>query len=351
MANDIKKYSNEILYRDFFYSEIIKRHVEEFDEETWNYLNQLKESLKEENNTFHRCFTYYENIFNVVLGEAIDMYRLVKNGYKPFQSIAVKKMIHDVPELFSFKDKQLYDKLLDISYRYNIIATEIIFPCNMRDVIDKYSKKQFSHWTYKFKTKTSDNVIIIKNGEKICTEGSITNENEADFIKEQFVLQRIYNREETTTLDYDFTRYMDKKYNKEGFRTDAFIKNAIGLYCWDCEKKIDGNFSEAFKLYKKYRLTINSKECKNKQCYLDSKIQNNDNSYQKLQSSCSREDTCTRFVRDARRLSRLNITDKKIHPSSKRGDMKAPKQSDNLKRYPLSFFGDRQVPPSTVADD
>ena len=63
MAVDIKKYSNEILYRDFFYSEIIKRHVEEFDKETWNYLNQLKESLKDKNNTFNICFTHHENNF------------------------------------------------------------------------------------------------------------------------------------------------------------------------------------------------------------------------------------------------------------------------------------------------
>lgn len=336
MAVDIKKYSNEILYRDFFYSEIIKRHVEEFDRETWNYLNQLKESLKDENNTFHIGFTHYENIFNVVLGEAIDMYRLVKNGYTPLQSIAVKKMIHDVPELFSFKDKQLYDKLLDISYRYNIIATEIVFPCNMRNVIEKYSKKQFSHWTYKFKTVISDHISIFKLGEKFFIEidDNTINEDDVDFLKVQFILDRNYNKKIVRNEDYDFIRRVDKKHSKEKFRVDAFIKNAIGLYCWDLEKNT-GNYSDAFTVYNEYQKTIG--KCKNDECFIGTENKNTNNKL-KSHSSCPRDDTCRSFVREARRLSRLNIKSREIYSSTQKGEADDPQHKDTLQRYPLSFF-------------
>lgn len=334
---DFKKISNEILYRDFFYHEIIKRHIEEYDIDTYKNLIKILNELRS-------GYKYYENIFISALGEAVDNYRLIKSNTELRISHQLRHVIDECPDLFYPNNTCNLDILLEISYRYNVNATEILFPYNMNDVIIKFINNDFSTAVSKFTTEISDNISISKYDNKnfsINIKNNVISEYEVDFLKLQFIYQKIYDNSPTSNLDYELIRTREKKRDPDKFRIDSFIKNAIGLYCWDLEKN-NSDMNSAYTLYKDYKKS--KKECNNVKCFADKvcKTTNEDKIHQPTSDQCESSDSCKSFVTNAKRIMSLNIKNRVLGPSKQKGSTIKPVSKIYLQRRPLSFFRDEQ---------
>ena len=108
------------------YAEIAKRHVEEYEPTIYKKLESLKDR-------FANGYTNHENVFFVVLGQAIDIYRVISSGHEMPLDDTIKQMIHECPEIFDFVGKKKsYDELLEISNKFDLLASELIFPIDMR---------------------------------------------------------------------------------------------------------------------------------------------------------------------------------------------------------------------------
>lgn len=94
-----------MFYNNFLYNEIVKRHIEEYKPQVSQKLQELAGKIKKYNQTKNNIYNY-ENIFNVVVGQDLDLYRLDCRGYKPIISDEVEKLRSEHVELLTLKKCQ-----------------------------------------------------------------------------------------------------------------------------------------------------------------------------------------------------------------------------------------------------
>lgn len=84
----------------------------------------------------------------------------------------------------------------------------------MNDVIIKFINNDFSTAVSKFATEINDNVSISRNDNKsfyINIKNNTISEYDVDFLKLQFICQRIYDNSPTSSLDYELIRTREKR--------------------------------------------------------------------------------------------------------------------------------------------
>ena len=321
MNNIINVVGKSRIMKDLIFSEIIKRHVEQYDPECISLLTDIKNKFTD----IIPDISTNDSIFFVGISLGMDLYNRYINNYKLTWGETELQIKHDYPIIFDFDKheiKHLYEQLIKISYKYNIVAPEILYPLKMDCLIDYYpdnlplTTRFIVDDNKKFKLYPSSRGVLV---EVIYNE--IT-EDDVDFLKNEFLLQRLVNNYNVTPFDKElYSRYSSKN-EKDSFREDSFIRNLIGLYSWDIEKRYKGKYPTALELQKQL-IRKCSIEC----------------------SVCDKLESCQKYIRDSYRIVRMSIYDKEIKHSkttskSSNSDVK-PTGIYILKRCsPRIFFGE-----------
>ncbi|MBE6442234.1 MAG: hypothetical protein E7022_07920 [Desulfovibrio desulfuricans] len=324
----------EILYRDFIYSEIIKRYVEGFDIDCLNEVMEIRSVLCKDIPDGEK-----DKFFLVVIGQLLCMLDPIINkvtwvfsNHLDFLNKYIDVAnIHKEAIRNQYEENiiNLYKRLIDISIKYDIIATELLYPIDMIDIIDNYNKNFYPPTAYRFRNEINNKFRIIKFEDDLIVYPLkiALDEKDIDYLKIQFIIDRIVSEKNITTDDIEFYYKIEKHGDKKNDKTQSrtFFRHILGLLSWDADIYIDSKI-DISQIYWKY-------QNKNMKCNGESCYGNN------LETcSCSRVETCQRFQREARRLMRLCIQKRKILPSNEKGESEKPSHTSVLKRYPLSFF-------------
>lgn len=330
-----------MFYNNFLYNEIAKRHIEEYKPQVSRSLQELIITIKDYNQTKNNIFNY-ENLFNVVVGQALDQYRLDCRGYKSIISDEVEKIKSEHAELFDFKKmSEFYKTLLKISEEYNVSATGILFPVIMTDIVNEFSNDFKPPVSVLFNIDLPQNFAMFRNRNTnfFIQPISTLTEDDIDKIKFFYIVDRIIKGDDISNDDKNFFVKHSSQNKHSDIRIDAFIKYIIGLYCWDAYK-INKDKKAGYVLYQKYKIKQN--ECKDSKCFNEmefykDKFREPDN----LENSdfhCDKVDTCKKFVREAFKLVSMCIRDCKLYNSKKNARVILPQGQTIFERKKLSFF-------------
>lgn len=330
-----------MFYNNFLYNEIVKRHIEEYKPQVSRSLQELLSKVKEYNQTKDNIYNY-ENLFNVVIGQALDQYRLVCRGYESKISEEVKKIKNEHIELFDFKKmSEFYNALLKISEEYNVSATEILFPVSMPDIVNNFSDHFKPPVSLLFNIDIPQNFIMEHNNYANFRMRSLAtlSEDDIDKVKFYFILARIISGEEISKDDKNFFVKHSSQNKYSDIRVDAFIKYIIGLHCWDIYK-INKDKKAGYVLYQQYKSIHN--ECENSKCFNEMEFYNDkfrepDNP-ENFDFHCEKVDTCKKFVREAFKLVSMCVRDCKLYNSKKNARVILPQGQTIFERKKLSFF-------------
>lgn len=323
-----------MFFNNFIYNEIVKRHIEEYEPEICNDFGRILIEMKKD-------YVNYENNFLVIIGQALDQYRIKKNFCTPVLSPQVRQMMEDCPELFDFNNlHRLYKWLYTISEKYNVNATEIPFPSDMEDIVINFSKDFYPPVLYVFNSDVSNSFRMSYDSETKLS-GVILKpltEDDSNKLKYQFIVDRIIKGEDINTLDKNFfNEYCSQNQNKH-IRIDSFIKYIIGLHCWDVYKE-RRDIKSGYELYQKYQIKM--KECNGSKCFSEMEYDTKfkiPNGSKKEDFYCNSVETCKKFVREAFKLVGTCIRDYKLYNSTKDSTFVQPESKIHFQRKKLSFF-------------
>lgn len=237
-----------MFYNNFLYNEIVKRHIEEYKPQVSRSLQELLSKVMEYNQTKDNIYNY-ENLFNVVIGQALAQYRLNCRGYESKISEEVKKIKSEHMKLFNFKK---------MSEEYNVSATEILFPVSMPDIVNNFSDDFKPPVSLLFNIDIPQNFIMKHNNYtnfRMYSTSTLT-EEDIDKVKFFYIVGRIMSSEEICKDDKNFFVKHSSKNKHSDIRIDALIKYIIELYCWD-SYKINKDKKAGNVLYQKYKLKQN----------------------------------------------------------------------------------------------
>lgn len=330
-----------MFYNNFLYNEIVKRHIEEYKPQVSQKLQELVGKIKKYNQTKNNIYNY-ENLFNVVVGQALDQYRLACRGYKSIISDEVEKLKREHAELFNFiKMSEFYKMLLKISEEYNVSATEILFPVSMPDIVNTFSDSFKPPISLLFNIDIPQNFVMIHNGNSnfLARPVATLSEDDIDKVKFFYIVGKIIREEEICSDDKNIFVKHSSQNKHSDIRIDAFIKYIIGLYCWDAYK-FNKDKKAGYVLYQKYK--SNHNECKKSKCFNEmefykDKFREPDNS-ENSGFCCDKVETCKRFVREAFKLVSMCIKDCKLYNSKKNARVILPQGETKYERKKLSFF-------------
>ena len=323
-----------MFFNNFIYNEIVKRHIEEYEPEICNDFGRILKEMEKD-------YVNYENNFLVVVGQALDQYRIRQNFCSPVISPQVRQMMDDCPELFDFINlHRLYKWLYAISEKYNVNAAEIPFPSDMEDIIRNFSKNFYPPILYIFNSDISKS-FRMSYGDRDKLSSVILNpltEDDSNKLKFQFIVDRIIKGEDINSLDKTFFNEFSSQNQNQHVRIDSFIKYVIGLHCWDMYKE-HGDIKLGYELYQKYQIKM--KGCKGSKCFsqmeYDTKFKI-PNGSKKEDYYCNKEETCKRFVREAFKLAGTCIRDCKLYNSTQDSTLVQPESKIHFQRKKLSFF-------------
>lgn len=323
---DVSKYINRsTLFRNFLFEEIVKRHVEEFDHDCLIQLNKIKDSLCSDH--IHK-----DNIFITVIGIAIDVYNLSKQDRRCDVNPTLSAIMEKDPKFFDFQNpviKYNYDKLIDISNKYNIHAPNLLYPIDMGDIINNASDDFIPPTSQPFNNTVNGKFKFFMLGGQLVAElnNNLLNEEDAKYILFQFLNYRINHGNKISELERKFYNSIRGEAKEEKFRIDSFIKHIVGMHIWDSEKKYN-NHDSIYDLYRKYK-----------------KKQRSCGSNDSCKNSCPSFDTCDKFVRESRRFASIEIQKRQILSTVEKGNLVKPKKDSSILRYPIQFYynGDYNV--------
>ena len=141
MNNTMNNITNVVgksrIMKDLIFSEIIKRHVEQYDPECISLLIDIKNKFID----IIPDISKDDLIFFVGIALGMDLYNRYINNYELTWGATELQIKHDYPIIFDFDKyeiKDLYSRLIKISNKYNIIAPEILYPLKMDLLIIYY---------------------------------------------------------------------------------------------------------------------------------------------------------------------------------------------------------------------
>ncbi|MBR4608716.1 MAG: hypothetical protein IKO41_21230 [Lachnospiraceae bacterium] len=237
------------------------------------------------------------------------------------------KIISKHQNLFDFNNKNLckaYDSLVIYSNKYDILATDILYPTKMEDIINELSNDYYPPRLQRFKININNKFAIIQQNNEIFAipSNDLITEEDTDYLKFQFINNKINNNVDIKNFEWDFYNLFDKT---ESIRVDSFAKYIFGLYIWDYykdknTKAIDDIDSSVFKLYSNYRHRVDKCE---KDCNC---------------SYCGKKDSCASALRKARLVTSNSIKECKLLDSTTKGKYITPQNKKLLERKNLNWF-------------
>jgi len=315
---EILKY---FLYRDFIYTEAIKRHVEEYEYQDYALIYDWRERYRS------RLGETTDNNFYAIFWLAIDAYKSFKDGHIYHYSEYSQKIADENKNAFDFvRMSAWYDKILEIGLKYDINPIEIIYPIDMESLMKEYINNDYIPISDRLKKYSSSNISIFSNGDKFLISQNQFDEDDIDFIKYNFILKKIINNEYIEKYEIEMVNSILKKINPIALRNESYSRAIIGFYNWDA-MKFKYDTEKVYNLLKSFQQSKPNSKCAKCISNINSISAENDNI-----------ESCQRYIRDARRIISNSIFDKKIYTSSK--DLKTirPQNFSKTNRYPVTFF-------------
>lgn len=321
--NEITRIIKEnIIHRDFVYLEIAKRHLEEKEPAIINELVGFRDRLteimavpQEEKSHFFLC----------VMGEAIDFLYAKNNNIRPPITDYTKSMEARFPKVFNFEDREYHNicsRMLEISQKYNIHASTILYPIDMHDILNiDFKMPNF----YRFNTNKNDNFSVIKDKSEIkfLTKEILSISDVYDMMH-QVVVSKILCDQDLEQIDNCFINAYYQSEANTRFRTDTFMKYIFGLLLWDAKKE-SKNIKDLYSFYCRYQRTVaKNSDCKGRKESID--------------NDCAKFQKCTRYVNEAFRLVSLCIEKNDILDAKTKGDACQPKSQIFIERKKMQFF-------------
>lgn len=297
MSFDKNYVRRRTLMKDFIFIELSKRHLEYYDYETYNSINQIKNEMLYEYDDECR-----NNVFINCIANALDMYINKKNNMDYHKSPDLQLLIDENESLFDFENPSMtkyYNELERISQKYNILAPDLMYPSDLSEIILLYKSDYVPRVSYRLDKRMNEKFLIktLENDKIIIhTKRDTLEEGDIYYLLYQIIINKIVNNIEIGSEYNEFFEKYEHNFNKETFRLESFIRNIIGMYKWDCivSKKHD----DTFELYRKYYKKNNKNINKNIANYCKSKD---------LCPNCVRRDSCEKYIREAYRLASISI--------------------------------------------
>lgn len=323
MTNVSEIVNAPVLWRDFLYGEIIKRHVEEYNPSIIDELKSIRDIL---------CQGYYykDNIFLTVVSLALDGFDFRLQNRKQVLEGEALTIYYENLHFFNYLNKkniEFYSRLLDISRKYNLIAPELLYPFDMANIINQYNEKFIPPRISLFNKDINHNfgILEVQNNLTFETKGNVTlDDNALEYLNIQRITKKIRNNEQLTQEELKEYNIYLKNSELGKFRKDSVEKYLFGLLAWDTAKSGSDN-SLANKEYIKNR-TIN-KKCNE---YVCDNINNTD---------CPRQEACSKFMQEVRQSVSNSIKEKQLLGSKINRPKVNPTVDPKIIRYKLEFFG------------
>lgn len=311
-----------ILWRDFIYGEIVKRHVEEYAPRILSELRNIRDSLCSE-------YEHVDNIFLVVIGLAVDCFDSYNQNREQILDGNARIVRDENPQFFDFsnqKNKEHYSKLCSIGKKYNFPPTDLLYPCDIKNIIDNYSKTFIPPTSFRFNKCINDAFKIKKNNDHLVfdAQNAILTDENIDYLQIQIINNKIINNKKITTKEINIYNRYEKMQSTDKFRKDSIIRYLFGLLAWDYGKHGFRN-NMANDIYAKHKYANGS--CDGYQC---DAIKNED---------CPSQEGCLKFMQEARQSVSNCIHEAKLLGSKVNKVRIKPTCTSKITRFPLSFFG------------
>ena len=308
-----------ILWKNFLYSEIIKRHVEEYNSDLIDELKNIREEMLKE------C-EHKENNFLIVVGLALDAFNLLVQGREKQYPIEEKIIFYQNPQFFNFNNEEnikYYKRLLEISHKYNVLATDLLYPFDMCSIITKYNDDFIPPKTFLFDNRVNQDYVICKVNDTLIYDRimpyQLTKQN-IDYLNFQLLTNKILIGENLTDDEIkDYYRLSDDT-SIGKFNTYSIKKYLFGLLAWDAAKLGKKN-SLANNIYARCQKL--DKKCGDINC---DNFNNPD---------CPSQPTCSKFMQEVRQAVSNSIKERQLLGSKINKPKVNPTVVHDLTRYKL----------------
>lgn len=308
-----KAITDRVIIGNFFRTEYIKRHIEEYD------TNAVDAVLKIRNKISVYGIDSVE--FKLAFKLAAEKYASYKNNIPTYDCPETQRIIECYKEFFDYENTRFthdLETLYEISKKYDIAATEILYPIDMSSIFGDLKENTFSPTiSYPFTDCYAPLVNVDLRHAQPSFHYDITkpiDSSTSSRISADIAITRLNLDQEMLPREMKILKAVSSQDAVQNFRTSSTTSRAIGIHIWDQNKKEYKPAAEYIDIYK-------SVACNNKDC-----------------DSCETDiSKCQKDLRDAYKIAYLCIKNCRIDPTDARGESAPPQSPHSLPRYPLSW--------------
>lgn len=298
---------------NFFRSEYIKRHVEEYDTPSLELIEKIRTELCS-------CGYSHEDFF-IGFSYVLEEYQSYKNNIKHEKCKELLNLLNYYTPFLDFKNSPYtkhFEDLYNISIKYNIRATKLLYPTDMNTVLQEINNEKFSPIIeYPFIEKYNPTLQTITNdGEPylVYKINDDTDPKTPERIQLDLTIARLNHGKELSGSEISNLRNLSANDAVSDFRTSSVMSRSLGLLMWDKNKRNRRPAGDYVDLYREYK-------CKKPNC----------------DTHCEDEDKCQRELRDAYKVASKSIKSGRIEPTNIKGNANNPNSKYNLKRYEIHW--------------
>lgn len=304
---------NHVRIGNFFRTEYIKRHIEEYDTNAVDTVLEIRKIIS--------TYGIGNDEFKVAFKLATEQYASYKNNTPTYNCPSTQRIIECYKEFFDYKNTRFtiaLEALYEISKKYDIAATEILYPIDMTSIFENLKENNFSPMiSYPF----TDCYVPLASVDIRHAQPSFhyditkpIDSATSSRISADIAITRLNLDQEMLPREMKILERISSQDAVHNFRTSSTTSRAIGIHIWDQNKNEYKPAAEYIDIYK-------SVACNNKNC-----------------DSCGTDiSKCQKDLRDAYKIAYLCIKNCRIDPTDTRGESAPPQSPHSLPRYPLSW--------------